>query len=334
MLELFLQKPYEMDMREAGALCSPAGDEVKIRVSYGGICGSDLGVYQGKLQHAKYPLRPGHELVGTVIEAGRDAAFQVGTRVVVLPNTYCGECSYCRSGDTNICVEKKSLGVNMDGGFSEEFLISSRYVLAIPDDLPDEKAVLIEPFAVVVHAFKKVRISEDTAVCIVGCGNEGMLAAALAKHLGARVTAIDINPKKLELAKKVGADIAILPEDVQKQSFDVVIEAGGTRSSVEHSIQLVRPGGELVVIGLAQEALLPVAHMVRNELTLYGTIIYNFPSDYLQAIEYLRDPEFRAEAVISMITPFTSYQQAFENALSGEYGKIVLKFAGVQGFFR
>lgn len=329
-MELFLTKPYQMDLREVQATGSPVGDEVKVRVIYGGICGSDLGVYQGKLLHAKYPLRPGHELVGTVIEAGSEALFPVGTRVVVMPNTYCGECSYCRNGDTNLCVDKKSLGVNVDGGFSQEFLISSRYVLAIPDDLPNEKAVLIEPFAVVVHAFKKVAINEQTSVCIVGCGNEGMLAAALADHLGADVTATDINPKKLELVKKMGANVrAVLPAEIEGETFDVVVEAGGTKSSVEQGIELVRPGGEMVVIGLAKEAILPVAHMVRNELSLYGTIIYNFPSDYEQAIAYLRNPSFRADAIVSMITPLTSYEQAIENALSGDYGKIVLDFKAV-----
>lgn len=328
MLELFLQKPKEMKVREMEPLADPVGDEVKIRIIYGGICGSDVGVYLGKLKHATYPLRPGHELVGTVIHAGPDASIEMGARVVILPNTFCGECSYCRNGDTNICERKKSLGVNMDGGFSQEFLISSKYVLPLPDDLPNEKAVLIEPFAVVVHAFKKVKMTKETSVCIIGCGNEGMLAAALAHHLGAQVTAVDINPHKLELVKQIGDIRAVLPEDlaVESKRFDVVIEAGGTSSSVENGIQLIRPGGSMVVIGLAPEAILPVAYVVRNELTLYGTIIYNFPSDYLQTIEYLRDPHFCVDAIVSSIMPFTSFQQAFENALTGNYGKIILSF--------
>nr|WP_239565358.1 alcohol dehydrogenase catalytic domain-containing protein [Brevibacillus fulvus] len=329
-MELFLQKPYELQLREAGPAPSPTGDEVKIKVIYGGICGSDLGVFQGKLRHAIYPLRPGHELVGRVIKAGSAASIPVGTRVVVLPNTFCGKCSYCRRGKTNICENKQSLGVNADGGFAQEFLISSRYVLPIPDDLSDQKAVLIEPFAVVVHALQKVRLGKDCTVCVVGCGNEGMLAAALASHLGAKVTAIDINPRKLDLVSKLGEGIqAVLPQAVQQATFDVVIEAGGTKGAVEQGIQLVRPGGEMVVIGLAQEAILPVAHMVRNELTLFGTIIYNFPDDYLRAIDYLLDPSFRADAIISLTLPITAYRQAFESALTGDHGKIILDFKGV-----
>jgi L-iditol 2-dehydrogenase len=95
--------------------------------------------------------------------------------------------------------------VNINGGFSEEFVISSKYVLPVPDDLSDRRAVLIEPFAVIVHAFKKVNISKDTTVAIIGCGNEGMLAAALANHLGASVTAMDINSEKFDLIRIVGS---------------------------------------------------------------------------------------------------------------------------------
>lgn len=330
MLELFLKKPNELELRDADSLRSPVGDEVKIKVMYGGICGSDLGVFQGKLNHAKYPLRPGHELVGVVIEAGSSAAYQIGTRVVILPNTYCGKCVPCRRGETNICEKKESLGVTVDGGFSQEFLISTRYVMDIPDDLPDERAVIIEPFAVVVHAFKKVNITKETSVCVVGCGNEGMLAAALAYHLGGRVTAIDINPNKLELISKVGEIRAALPEDLDNETFDVVFEAAGTKSSVEQAVHLVRPGGALVVIGLAKEANLPVAHVVRNELTLYGTIIYNFPADYRETIEYLRDPTFNGASIVSKILPFTKYKEAFESALSGDFGKIVLDFNNIE----
>jgi L-iditol 2-dehydrogenase len=326
MLELYVNNPMEIEMRQVESLPSPQDDEVKIKLIYGGICGSDIAVFKGKLAHANYPLRPGHELVGIVIEAGKDAKYEVGTRVVVLPNTFCGQCDLCITGHTNICPQKNSLGVNMNGGFSEEFVISSKFVLSIPDDLPDKKAVLIEPFAVVVHAFKKVNITKNTTVAIVGSGNEGMLAAALAHYLGARVTAIDINPKKHDIIRSIGDIRAVYPQELNNETFDVVIEAAGVKSSVEQGIQLVRPGGAMVLIGLTPEANIPIIHVVRNELTIYGTIIYNFPSDYLQAIEFLMDPKLNIEPIVSKIVPFTEYQHAYESALSGDFGKIILNF--------
>lgn len=258
MLELLLKNPNELELRLVDSLPDPQGDEVKIKLIYAGICGSDLGVYMGKLQHARYPLRPGHELLGTVIEAGEQAKYNLGTRVVILPNTFCGECVYCHAGKTNICTQKKSMGVNQDGGFSEEFIISSKYVFPIPDDLTDKRAVLIEPFAVVVHALKKVNITKGTRVAVIGSGNEGMIAAALANYLGAEVTAIDINPNKLELVRKLGDIRAVYPQDVEGETFDVVVEAAGSKASVEQAFQLTSPGGSIVLIGLTAEATLPV----------------------------------------------------------------------------
>lgn len=326
MLELFLHKPNDIEMRNAEALPPLKKDEVKVKTIYGGICGSDLRVFQGKLPYAAYPLRPGHELLGRIIEAGEQAGYEVGARVVVQPNSYCGQCTYCLSGKTNICREKKSLGVNTNGGFSEEFIIPSKYVLPIPDDLEDERAVLVEPLAVVVHAFKKVQISQGTNLAVIGCGNEGLLAAALAIHLGARVTAIDINPVKLDLVRSLG-DITVLhPDELTEETFDVVIEAAGTGKSIELGMQLVSPGGSMVLIGITPEASLPVAHVVRNEITLYGTIIYHVPQDFLEAIEYLRNDQFQAAPIVSKIMPFSEYREAYETALSGNYGKIVLSF--------
>ncbi|UOF91177.1 alcohol dehydrogenase catalytic domain-containing protein [Fodinisporobacter ferrooxydans] len=331
MLELYLNNPNDMELREVESLPAPTGDEVKIQLIYGGICGSDLSVFRGKIPYASYPLRPGHELLGTIIETGESANYRIGTRVVVLPNTFCGECDLCLKGRTNICRHKQSIGVNANGGFSQEFVISSKYVLPVPDDLPDEKAVLIEPFAVVVHALKKVSITKDTTVAVVGCGNEGMLAVALANYLGARVTAIDINPLKLELVRSLGDIRAIHPQEIKDQTFDVVVEAAGTKASIEQGMQLVSPGGAMILIGITQEANLPVVHVVRSEITLYGTIIYNFPSDYLQTIEYLRNSEFNVAPIVSKIMPFTEYQKAYETALSGDFGKIILNFKEAPG---
>lgn len=326
MLELFLKSPNDVELRRAEALPELKDDEVKIKLTYGGICGSDLRVFQGKLGYAAYPLRVGHEIVGTIIEAGKDAKYAVGTRVVVIPNTYCGQCEMCRQGKTNICPDKKSLGVTIDGGFAEQFIISSKYVLRIPDDLPDEKAILIEPFAVVVHAFNKVHITKDTTVAIVGCGNEGMLAALLALHLGANVTAMDINPVKLDLIRSFG-DIAVVhSEDVGNETFDVVIEAAGTRESVEQGLHLVKPGGSIVLIGITPEASLPVIRVVRNEITLFGTIIYSVPDDFIKTIEYLRNEQFDVSPIVSKVVPLTQYKHAFETALSGNHGKIILDF--------
>ncbi|WP_328589522.1 zinc-dependent alcohol dehydrogenase [Priestia abyssalis] len=326
MLGLYLNKPGDIELKELPSSSSLKEDEVKVKLIYGGICGSDIGVYKGKIPHASYPVLPGHELLGTIMETGKNVKYEVGTKIVVQPNSFCGECDLCVKGKTNICRYKQSLGVNADGGFSEEFMISSKYILPIPDDMPDERAVLIEPFAVIVHAFKKVEITKGTSVAIIGCGTEGMLAIALATYLGADVTAIDISREKLEKAKLFGDIKTAHPEDIQDETFEVVIEAAGVRQSVEQAMEIAGPGGSIVLVGLTPEANFPAVRVVRNELTVYGTIIYNFPSDFSQTLEYLKQDDFYVEPIISEIIPFKEYERAYEMAVSGKYGKIILNF--------
>jgi L-iditol 2-dehydrogenase len=327
MIGLYMKNPGELELRELPSVSSVKDHEVKIKLIYGGICGSDVGVYKGKLGHAKYPLVPGHELVGEIIEVGENVPFNVGTRVVVTPNTFCGECENCLNGRRNICKNKESLGVNITGVFSEEITISSKFVLPIPEELPSERAVLIEPFAVIVHAFQKINVTKDTSVAVIGCGTEGMLSIALAQYLGAQVTAIDINEKKLE---KVGKEFAgvktALPEDAPESAFNIVIEAAGVRSSAEQTIKIVKPGGTIVYIGLAPEATFSVMQIVRNEITLKGSIIYNFPVDFEKCVEYLSDEAFNIKPVVSNIFALKDYEKAYSDALSGQYGKILIDF--------
>ncbi|ARK31208.1 zinc-dependent alcohol dehydrogenase [Halalkalibacter krulwichiae] len=327
MLGLYLNKPSELELREFSSVSSLKDDEVKIKLIHAGICGSDIGVFKGKIPHATYPVRPGHELIGTVIEAGKLANYEVGKRVVVGPNTFCDECEYCRKGKKNICINKGSLGVNMDGGFAEEFVISSKFVMPIPEELSDIKAVLIEPFSVIVHALEKVNISKGSSVAIIGCGTEGMLAISLAHYLGANITAIDINKEKLAKAQNSFSGLkAVLPEEIEADSFEIVIEAAGVGASVIQAVDIVKPGGDVVLVGMPQEVKLPIVRVVRKEITIHGSIIYNFPNDFQKSAQFLAQESFNVEPVISKVLPFKEYAQAYEDAVSGKYGKIILDF--------
>ncbi|MFS0575181.1 alcohol dehydrogenase catalytic domain-containing protein [Sporosarcina sp. 179-K 3D1 HS] len=326
MLELFIEKPLQLELRKNNAERFLKDDEVRIQVKYGGICGSDLSVYKGKFSHATYPIRPGHELVGTIVEKGDGAQCEVGMRVVVLPNTFCSTCVMCKQGKTNICENKKSVGINQEGGFAEEFIISSKFVLPIPDNLSDERAILIEPFAVVVGGFNKVEITNGMSVAIVGTGTIGLLAASLAYSLGANVTGIDSNPKKHDLVREIGDIQAVYPDEVKDEKFDIVIEAAGTEEAVIQSINILKPGGSMVALGITAEVTIPYIQVVRNDLTIYGSIIYKFPQDYEKTINYLQDPKVNVDPIVSKIVPIQLYESAFTDALSGDFGKILLDF--------
>ena len=327
MFELIINKPGEMELREVPKSVLLEENEVKIKLIYGGICGSDLSVYKGRLAHATYPICPGHELIGTIVETGKAVNYEIGKRVVVMPNSFCGECEYCKKGSLNLCQHKKSLGVNINGGFSEEFIISEKFILPIPEQLSNERAVLIEPLAVIVHALSKVEITKNTTVAIIGCGTEGMLAMTLANFFGANITGIDINQVKLDKVTSIYPHIKTrLPEDAKGELFDVVIEAAGVRSSFEQGIELVKPGGAMILVGITPEATIPIIKVVRNEITLFGSIIYNSPNDFIKSIDYLSKENFNVDPIISKVYHFTDYEKAYADASSGNYGKIILNF--------
>lgn len=326
MRELYLSKAEELSLRET-AEPGPVGEhEVKLKTVYGGICGSDLRVYKGSIPYATYPLRPGHEILGVVVEAGSEVSNKVGDRVVVVPNTFCGTCPACLQGKTNICASKVPLGVSCDGLFAEKVVVEAKYLVPVPDAVSDEQAILIEPLAVTVHALKKAKIGRGTSVAIIGCGTEGLFSLALALHAGAKVTVIEVNRAKLETAKKLGEVRFLHPSEADQESFDVVIEAAGVKPAIEQAMRIVKPGGEIVEIGITGEKVeYPVMKIVRSEITIHGSIIYTL-QDWRDAITYLQDPSFNVQPILSKIVPLSEYRQAFADALSGSFAKIVLRF--------
>lgn len=326
MQELYLEKPQTLTLRQAPPLPGLKDNEVRIRAIYGGICGSDLRVYKGGIRYAAYPVRPGHEVLGTVVAAGAASGHKSGTRVVVFPNTFCGECAFCRQGKTNVCRHKKPLGIAAPGVFAQEFISESKYVVPVPAKLPDERAILIEPLAVSVHALKKAGLTSGMSVAVVGAGTEGLLSAALALKNGCRVTVVDVNPAKLAIAAQLGPVTTLAPAAVGNATFDVVVEAAGVKASMEQAMQMAMPGGALVAIGIAAEQVdFPSIHIVRNEITIYGTIIYTL-ADFAAAIGCLADGSLNVAPVLSKVVPLAEFQQAYDDALSGNFAKIVLDF--------
>lgn len=326
MLELIVHKPLHIELRNGPTPEKPGTGEVKIKVHLGGICGSDLALYLGKFTHATFPIRAGHELIGTIIEKGDDVPYSLGTRVALFPNTFCGNCEFCLQGKTNICEDKQSLGINKDGGFAEQLIVPAKYVIPIPDDLPDEVAVLVEPFAVALSAMKKVTIKENMQVAVVGLGNIGLLIALLANYFGAKVTAIEPNENKHQLIAKISGIEARYPEQVSEQKFDIVFEAAGTETAVQKAISVMKKGGSLVLIGMVNEVTLPIVQIVRNDQTIYGSIIYKYPDDFTETMNYLSKLQPIIQKLNAKIVPLEKYKEAYAMAQSGDYTKVVLDF--------
>ena len=323
--ELYLEKPEQLRLRESTRIDHLGDNEARVETIYGGICGSDIKVYGGHLPYANYPCRPGHEILGTIVGAGPGSHLEIGTRVISFPNTYCGSCEFCQMGKTNICPEKKIFGVTANGLFGQEIVVDSEFLVPVPSELTSEKAILTEPFAVIVHALKKATITKETSVAVVGCGTEGFLTIALLEYLGVDITVLDINQDKMDKAKSFYTSIAALhPEKVNDHRFDLVIEAAGTKAAIEMAFTLIKPGGTMITLGLTgDEVSFPSLNVTRSELSILGSIIYT-KQDFEEAFEIMKNPGFNISPILSEIVPLNHYEKAFANASTGNYTKIVL----------
>lgn len=262
----------------------PAENECVIRIKLAGICGSDNSLFNGKC-NVPLPVIPGHEAVG-VIEATRsaDSKFKPGQRVVIHPNIACGTCENCTKGLPNICINKQRVGIDRNGIFAELVAVPENYVYPIPDSLTDEVAVFTEPLAVAMHGVSFRKPDADERVLVFGAGVIGQLTLQLARMSTDHVVACDLSATRLELATKLGAvDCGSSEELLAKYpaSFDVVYETSGAPAGLEQAIELVAPGGTIVLFGLPS-----VSHpvrtdiIVRKQLKILGSIIYvdEFPA--------------------------------------------------------
>ncbi|AEJ44707.1 zinc-dependent alcohol dehydrogenase [Alicyclobacillus acidocaldarius] len=331
MRQLVMEAPSRLHLCEAEAAGSPGTGQVRLHTIMGGICGSDTKVYHGHLRHANYPVRPGHELVARVVEVGEGVDLAPGDRVVIIPNTYCGECAPCRRGQTNVCVHKASIGINAPGGFAEDWLMEAKYAVPVPDEVSDVEAAMVEPFAVAWHAVHRARINVGDEVLVLGSGTEGALCAMLAQSLGARVTAADVREDRLAFVRGIVPGVrTALASELALDSYAVVIEAAGAPDAIATAVACVQPGGCIVALGLAEEARLPMQVFVRKEASLLGSIIY-VRQDFEDALARLKgDPDLRHafDNLCAGIWPLEAYAEAYRHALSGKPGKALIAFEG------
>jgi threonine dehydrogenase-like Zn-dependent dehydrogenase len=304
--------------------------EVLIQPVRAGICGSDVSLYLGS-RAAEYPLLLGHEVLGRVITLGDgETRFRTEQRVIVEPNYPCGHCAFCRSGRGNICPNKKSLGVNIPGCFSESFVAPAEFVWAIPDMISDEDAVTIEPLAIALHALWQSGVQIGDTIAVIGCGATGLLAIHAAVAQGVRVIAHDKFADKLEMAREMGAFVEEradkFPETCEVSSVTTVFECAGAGATVELALRAVPRGGQVILVGLSSSAasFVPL-DLVRRGIRVSGSIIYDHPHDFSRAIELVARGTLRPGRIVTDTLPFFETARALEMACTGQSGKIHLQ---------
>ena len=318
MNSLIVEKPGETRVQDL-----PIPDcgtrDVLIRVDASGICGTDVHIYRGEYL-GSYPITPGHESAGSVERVGSGVTgFTPGDRVAFEPNISCGTCLACLSNRQNFCENWQGIGVTRAGSMSEFVLAPEQNVFSTAG-IPSEVACFMEPLSCVLHGIQKANIKLGDHILILGAGPIGLLLLQAAKLLGATSsTVLERNISRARLAESYGAEtIAHDLSDLDRDCFDVVIDATGSIPVLERAIEFVRYGGTLLFFGVA-----PTGEQMRIEPFLIFrkglTIVSSYTSrrNSHQAIEMLGTGAIAVEELVSHRLSLQEFERGIELIESG-----------------
>ncbi|NOZ22179.1 MAG: alcohol dehydrogenase catalytic domain-containing protein [Planctomycetes bacterium] len=286
-------EPGKIEMQEIEKP-KPEGNQVLVEVKACAICKSDVTGYHGKHPLMECPIILGHECSGIVAEVGPHVTrVKPGQRVAVETFFYvCGECAGCRTGAYNVCKNVQIIGHNAPGAFAEYVLANGDFVFQVPDNVPFEHAALTEPTSVGVHTIKRCGVQVGDFVVVLGLGCIGLFVLQVAKLAGAEVLVADLQPFKLEMARKFGADHIVdaskqdTVEEVMKATnddgADVVIDAAGAPATLKQMVDCARSGATLMPIGFTGKDYdeINMGRITLGEMTLYGILGFcrDFPT--------------------------------------------------------
>ncbi|BCR04246.1 L-threonine 3-dehydrogenase [Desulfuromonas versatilis] len=313
-------------------------NDLLIKITKTAICGTDIHIYnwdEWSQQTIPIGMTIGHEYAGVVAAVGQEVSgFRIGDRVSGEGHVTCGHCRNCRAGRRHLCRNAIGVGVNRAGAFAEYLVLPAVNAFKLPESISDELAAIFDPFGNAVHtALSFDLVGED--VLITGAGPIGIMAAAVARHAGARhVVVTDINPYRLELAGRMGATrtVRVDRESLTRveaelgmtEGFDVGLEMSGVPSALREMLETINHGGKIAILGIPPEEM-PVdwSKIIFKGLTLKG--IYGremFETWYKMAS--LVQAGLDLTPMITHRFPLSDFQQAFEVMRSGESGKVIL----------
>jgi len=296
--------------------------DVLVRVKSSSICGADLHAYKGLSKRRKPPLVMGHEFSGMVERLGDETkSLKVGDRVVVEPIISCGKCKACKKGKTNVCENRKLIGLNLDGAFAEYVSVPYEKCHELPKNLSFDEGAIIEPLAVAVHAVNITPISSNDNALIIGSGVIGLLITQLLRsRTSGDILVTGRRDYLLEKAREFGATDAINVMDcdavktlLKKHGrVDVVFEAVGSNETVNQSISLVESGGSITLVGmLDREMTVDMMEVVAREITLRGDYGYT-TDDFKEAIELASSGKVDLKSLITHVLPLDEIKKGFD----------------------
>ncbi|MGY1553146.1 NAD(P)-dependent alcohol dehydrogenase [Microbacterium sp. A588] len=316
-----LAEPGTIVLQER-AVPEPASDEVLIRVEAVGVCGSDAHYFRdGRIGQyvVEAPLILGHETAGTVVALGANVVtHSVGDRVAIEPGVPCGVCEQCRGGRYNLCAEVVFHATPpVDGTLQNFVAIRADYAYTLPIAVSTEHGALVEPLAVSVWACRKANVGPGSRVLITGAGPVGLLTAQTARAFGAsHITVTDVDPEKLSLAMRLGADTTIPASDLPEHSgeFDVHIECSGNVRATRDGVSHLARGGIAVLVGMGGSDGLDIPASWIQEKELVVTGVFRYANCFPLAIDLLASGRVRVDDLISGRYPLAESAAAIDTA--------------------
>lgn len=333
-----------MDEQDAGEM---GPGQVLVRVGMGGICGSDLHYFHhggfGTVR-IKEPMVLGHEVAGTVAAVAPDVtSLKIGDRVAINPSRPCFACKYCLEGLPNQCLEMRFYGSAMrtphvQGAFRNLLLCNASQCVAVADGVPMAMAALAEPFSVGLHAVSRAGSLLGKRVLVSGCGPIGALAVAAARvHGAAEIVVTDVVDEPLVVARALGAHLTINAAtdtgwvqrySADKGTFDVMLECSGNQRALRDGLEVMRPRGVVVQLGLGGDVSIPQNMVVAKELSICGS--FRFHAEFALAVRLINEGRVDLSPVITRSFPMAEARAAFELAGDRKRAmKVLIDFADV-----
>ncbi len=313
MKSIAIPKPNEISLLERD-VPEPGPRELMIQVMASGICGTDLHIYRGEYM-GTYPVIPGHEFSGVVTAIGSGITrFKVGDRVAVEPNISCDNCVNCLNNRQNFCLNWQAIGVTLPGGMEQYVTVPEKAAFSI-GDLPFEIGAFMEPLSCVVHGIERTHIELADHVAILGAGPIGVLMIQMARIQGAaHISVLEINPGRADLARRFGPDRVVASfDELQPDTYDVVIDATGAIPVMNRSIDFVRKGGTVLLFGVPPSG--RSLEMEGFKIFQKGlTLLSSFTSvrNSFQAVDLLQSGQVQVDALISHRLPLEEMSRALE----------------------
>ncbi|KFZ82654.1 alcohol dehydrogenase [Amycolatopsis sp. MJM2582] len=299
----------------------PGDRQVVVKVGACGICGTDLHIADGHFPPTPYPIVPGHEFAGEIVELGADVpgGWKIGDRVAVDPSLFCGYCKPCRSGRGNLCENWNATGDTVNGAFAEYVAVPSANCYRMPDTMTWEQGALVEPVSCAVHGVRRIGVEAGERFLVVGAGTMGLIMQQLLQRAGAHVTVVDRNTARLGRAMDLGAAaVAGDVKDLDDEKFDAAADCTGAAPAIEAAFDSLQRGGRLLVFGVApaeaRVALSPF-RIYNDEITVVGSMAVM--NSFGAALDLVADGAVDTAALLTDSLPLEQYPDALALMRSG-----------------